>query len=176
GEQETAHHPRLTEPERVEQLLADQARQIAARQAALGEGELPVALRAQPAVLPEGHLTGAELADAGVDRVGRRHEPEGHERLERGRIPGPGERRQRRERQQERPARGVRARPRHRGNGDLAPVRERQQAAHQSGCATISTSPWTTVIPYSTPPVRSLACRRKASCSKWTAVGPSERG
>ena len=285
GEKETAHPPRLAEPERLEHLLADQARQIGALEEALGEGELPVALCAQPPVLPQAHLAGAELADGGVDRGGWRHEAKGHERLERRRIPGADERGQRRERgqargggqppavgrvvkgneaelvareeepleplvperhreraaqrlhalhaallvevddhlrivaarervaagepgaqlagvvdvarehgvdalplvgrhrdrrprvrQHERAARGVRARPRHRGNADLAPVRERHQAAHQSGRATISTSPWTTVIPYSTPPVLSLACRRKASCSKWTAVGPSERG
>ncbi len=48
GEQKAAHHPCLAEPERIEQLLADQARQIGARHAALGESELPVALRAQP--------------------------------------------------------------------------------------------------------------------------------
>src|SRR5437867_2300516 len=76
------------------------------------------------------------------------------------------------------PSHGVGPQPGPAGQIEVRPAREREQVSHriQTERTAISTSPWTTVIAYSVPAVRSRTPSRKASCSKARSTGSVERG
>ena len=81
-------------------------------------------------------------------------------------------------RQYERPSRGVDGEPRPRRERLLGPAEENaERASHGSvGPRVSSTSPCTTASRKSSPPARSSATRRNASCSRRSDTGSSLRG